>query len=81
MIRLKLSDGRRRMLRVREAARLQGFPDWYEFLGTREMPYNQIGNAVPPLFSKQLADSVLNYLKQVDSKATVEGDIIGNLLA
>jgi DNA (cytosine-5)-methyltransferase 1 len=81
MIRLKLSDGRRRMLRVREAARLQGFPEWYEFLGTREMPFNQIGNAVPPLFSKQLADSVADYLKQVDSKAIIEGEIIGSLLA
>lgn len=55
MQRVKLKDGRRRRLVVREAARLQSFPDWFEFTGTEIKQFNQIGNAVPPLFAYQLA--------------------------
>lgn len=62
MHRIRLEDGRRRRITVREAARLQGFPDWYEFTGTLEQQYTQIGNAVPPLFAYQLAQSVREYL-------------------
>lgn len=63
MMRLKLSDGRRRRLTVREAARLQSFPDWFTFEGTETSCFNQIGNAVPPLFAYQLASSVRAYLE------------------
>jgi DNA (cytosine-5)-methyltransferase 1 len=58
MQRVKLPDGRRRRLLVREAARLQSFPDWFEFTGNETSQFYQIGNAVPPLLSYQLAISV-----------------------
>ena len=63
MHRIRLEDGRRRRLSVREAARLQSFPDWYEFSGTKEQQFTMIGNAVPPMFSYKLAQSVINCLK------------------
>ena len=64
MHRIKLPDGRRRRISVREAARLQGFPDWFEFSGNMESQFTQIGNAVPPLFAYQLAKSISNYLME-----------------
>lgn len=63
MQRVKLKDGRRRRISVREAARLQSFPDWFEFSGAEAKQYNQIGNAVPPLLAFQFAQSVKNYLE------------------
>jgi type II restriction enzyme len=43
------------MLTVREGARLQGFPDWFEFRGDQYEQFEQIGNAVPPLLAVALA--------------------------
>lgn len=63
MQRVKLQDGRRRRLMPREAARLQSFPDWFQFEGNETQQYNQIGNAVPPLLAYQLAQSIKNCYK------------------
>jgi len=67
MIRLNMKDGRRRKIRVKEASRIQGFPDWFRFNENRSTAFNEIGQSVPPLFSKKLAESVLNYLGEISS--------------
>lgn len=63
MHRVRLPDGRRRRLSVREAARLQSFPDWFVFHGGADSAFTQIGNAVPPLFGYHLAKSVSEYFE------------------
>lgn len=51
-----------RAISVREAARLQTFPDSYEFVGTKDSQYQQVGNAVPPLLARAVAETVLRFL-------------------
>lgn len=51
-----------RSITVREAARLQTFPDNYEFISSAGDNYKMIGNAVPPKFSEKLATALLNLL-------------------
>jgi DNA (cytosine-5)-methyltransferase 1 len=51
-----------RTISVREAARLQSFPDGFKFCGTMNPAFRQIGNAVPPLMAKRLAEEIATAL-------------------
>jgi DNA (cytosine-5)-methyltransferase 1 len=58
---LPVLQGTRR-LTIREQARLQTFPDWFEFEGKTTSKARQIGNAVPPLFGYQLFSKIFKFL-------------------
>lgn len=57
-----------RTITVREAARLQGFPDTFKFSGSISQKFKMIGNAVPPMFSEILANSILELIDLLKSK-------------
>ena len=54
-----------RALSIREAARLQTFPDSFRFTGTKDAQYQQVGNAVPPILARAIAEKVLHILHGV----------------
>jgi DNA (cytosine-5)-methyltransferase 1 len=69
MHRVKLPDGRRRRLLIKEAARLQSFPDSFVFTGAETSQFNQIGNAVPPLLAFKMAQALKEcYYKEKSSQ-------------
>ena len=49
---------------VRESARIQSFPDTFEFVGIKTSQLKQVGNAVPPLLAKAIAESLKDILKE-----------------
>jgi len=51
--------GKPRRMSAKECARIQSFPDSFKFLGPLSSQYEQIGNAVPPLLSQKIAESLL----------------------
>ncbi|NGQ95416.1 DNA cytosine methyltransferase [Brevibacillus sp. SYP-B805] len=73
-----------RILTVREFARLQSFDDSFEFKGKRttggnkrkfETPqYTQVGNAVPPLFARAIAEKIMEALKRNENKDSIPSD-------
>lgn len=83
MQRVRLSDGRRRRLTYREAARLQTFPDWFEFSGTETKQFYQIGNAVPPLLAYKIAQQVKKtyYMEQKPEEYILGRNIPNSLFA
>jgi DNA (cytosine-5)-methyltransferase 1 len=52
-----------RALSIREAARLQTFPDSFVFVGTKDEQYQQVGNAVPPMLANAIAKKTLELLE------------------
>lgn len=72
-----------RALTVREAARLQTFPDDYLFLGNRTQQFVQVGNAVPPFIARQIGEALLRILSHpdnVDDEGSEDGsDVVEEL--
>lgn len=73
------SGGQHRAISPREAARLQSFPDWYVFTGEGtgrygdarvQDPYEQIGDAVPPLLARELGKQIRRFLAEDDKQRT-----------
>ena len=53
-----------RAVSIREAARLQTFPDSFVFCGPKDSQYQQVGNAVPPMFARAIAEHLAGYLEK-----------------
>jgi len=65
-----------RSLTVREAARIQTFPDNYYFCGERTNQFHQVGNAVPPYLAYQIAEIVHNVLNPIPENENIQPEIV-----
>ncbi|MFN2475338.1 MAG: DNA cytosine methyltransferase [Chthoniobacterales bacterium] len=63
-----------RTLTPREAARVQTFPDWFEFPVARTHQFRLIGNAVPPLVAEAVGEEIRDFLRQKPASARVGND-------
>ena len=57
-----------RAISVREAARLQTFPDSFVFYGSKDKQYQQVGNAVPPIMAKAIAKKIATLLEKASEE-------------
>ena len=57
-----------RAISIREAARLQTFPDSFVFFGTKDKQYQQVGNAVPPIMAEAIAKELAEQLNNIPSE-------------
>lgn len=60
-----------RSISVREAARLQSFPNSFEFSGSKTEQYIQVGNAVPPLLGKAIGLTLLELIAEFEADSYV----------
>lgn len=70
-----------RTISVREAARLQGFPDGFRFCGTMNPAFRQIGNAVPPLMAAAIAEIIRDTLNEVATRMAALRPLPGSVAA
>lgn len=66
-----------RPISVREAARLQSFPDSFVFCGTMNPAFRQIGNAVPPLLAKAIAERLVSQLRSANDRPALQAAVAG----
>ncbi len=75
-------DRQTRTISVREAARIQSFPDRWRFAGYRSNAFAQVGNAVPPLLARAIARLIARQLKSAGLWSRAEGnDDSGGILS
>lgn len=64
-----------RVITVREAARLQGFPDWFGFHATKWHGFRQVGNSVPPPLARAVASSVMEAAEETPVRSKKKLDL------